>query len=294
MIFGVGYAVSEAVGEYGISEFFLLLAAVGAISSLIHRTSSWFWRIPLSALIVLACGIFGYAAFVEKDSKPWSHLQPLFERYELARYETSEAMFSPPPSANRLPVPPSFAYEKTEGAHRSTEPAKSAVVVDPPIKGFPSGGFSEEIQNITIQVGTNIVQVGVSDLEKSPMVLSDIGLVVSWKDNALHYSIALENGIKISDNQFIASPNMRWDSNSNANAFEVVNRNNVPVFQLVRKGEAHLAIYGSFPTADNRIWTITDKEHSYHPKFDLGEATESELKPIFKYPSWKYPGQYAN
>jgi hypothetical protein len=78
-----------------------------------------------------------------------------------------------------------------------------------------------------------------------------------------------------------------WDKNSSANAFEVINAHGVPVFQMIRRDDFHIEFNGIFPLPGGGFLVadsngISDRLEGYAPKV------------IFKYPSWKYPGQYAD
>jgi hypothetical protein len=66
-----------------------------------------------------------------------------------------------------------------------------------------------------------------------------------------------------------------WDRNFSNNAVEVVDVNHVPVFQMIRERSNIIRIAGLFIG-------------SRGSRIDARPA-----KALFKYPSWKYPGQYA-
>jgi len=96
--------------------------------------------------------------------------------------------------------------------------------------------------------------------------------------------------IEVKDNDFTVRL-LGFDRNSNANALEVINPKGEPIFQLIRKEPAHIAVNGIFPSPFGLILAGPDGM--------IAGATQSSLvafhlKPIFKYPAWKYPGEYAN
>ena len=108
----------------------------------------------------------------------------------------------------------------------------------------------------------------------------------------MHFTLWSGDGkppIEITNNDFVVrTPG--WDRNSSVNALEVVNSDNVPIFQMIRKNPSNITVNGIFPSPSglliiagpNGLSVYVDK---VPPDF--------VLRPIFKYPSWKYPGQYA-
>lgn len=99
----------------------------------------------------------------------------------------------------------------------------------------------------------------------------------------------IKNEFQIQDPQF--------DRNYNQTAFEVVMvaDGNKPVFQLIHKDDQSIEINGSFMSS-NAIAILTHDGTTYCPLpcADLDAMNKIALKPIFKYPSWKYLGQYAD
>jgi hypothetical protein len=84
--------------------------------------------------------------------------------------------------------------------------------------------------------------------------------------------------------------------NYNDAALEVADDNGVPLFQVIQEGPNQLRINGVFVLGSSsatgkiiRLWA-----------WGKNQATDSErpkdfvLKPIFKYPAWKYLGKYAD
>jgi hypothetical protein len=101
-----------------------------------------------------------------------------------------------------------------------------------------------------------------------------------------------ESPIEIKDNRFTVRP-VNWDLNSTATALEVVNQANNPVFQMVRRRTSVLIINGIFPLPDGGV-IIATPHGARAVKPPPQSPEEYKLKPIFKYPSWKYPGVYAD
>jgi len=51
---------------------------------------------------------------------------------------------------------------------------------------------------------------------------------------------------------------------------------------------------GYFKTSDRQLIIATDRGVTLNPIPAPVIPIEGSIKPIFKYPSWKYPGQFAN
>jgi hypothetical protein len=83
------------------------------------------------------------------------------------------------------------------------------------------------------------------------------------------------------------------ESNSNEHALEVVTSKGQPVFQLIQKSPTQIVINGIFPVDNGRRMTIAGPDGVIQNATDA-DLANFHLKPIFKYPAWKYPGQYAD
>jgi pimeloyl-ACP methyl ester carboxylesterase len=68
-----------------------------------------------------------------------------------------------------------------------------------------------------------------------------------------------------------------WDVNYASNAMEVVDANQAPVFQMIRDHPGVIRLNGT-----------------WYGKRGSVIASGRKLAPIFKYPYWKYPGQFAD
>lgn len=86
------------------------------------------------------------------------------------------------------------------------------------------------------------------------------------------------------------------DRNFTDKALEVVDQRGAPLLQMIFETDRQVRINGIFATPDGRsaiIITLTGNQ-----KVDSDQTEKNKiivpLKPIFKYPSWKYPGVYAD
>ena len=121
-------------------------------------------------------------------------------------------------------------------------------------------------------------------------------VTVTMKGDKLLFNFKVWGGegkppIEVKNNDFTVRVPMGWDRNSSANALEVVNANGAPVFQMIRKNATDIVVSGVFPTPSGFLLAgpegaITGAKPEQISNF--------HLKPLFKYPSWKYPGQYAD
>lgn len=91
--------------------------------------------------------------------------------------------------------------------------------------------------------------------------------------------------VELIRNQFVVRPPM-WDRNSNSSALGVVNEKGFPVLHVIYRTSSTIAINGVFWYPDG-VLLVTDTEAVTDP----APGERFSLKPIFKYPSWKFPGE---
>jgi hypothetical protein len=85
--------------------------------------------------------------------------------------------------------------------------------------------------------------------------------------------------VEVNKGDFVVRP-MDWDRNFSDNALEIVNERMQPVLQIIYKRNGLIQIQGIFRGRNGGMI------------FEAPELPEA-LPRIFKYPSWKYQGQYA-
>jgi hypothetical protein len=121
------------------------------------------------------------------------------------------------------------------------------------------------------------------------------------KNGKLLFTCALVGGdeshpfqVQITNNVFTVASGLVQKNYSNA-ALEVADDEGVPLLQVIQDGPNQLRINGVFLLGTSsqtgkpiRLWAW-DKYVETGPD----RPTNFTLKPIFKYPSWKYLGQYA-
>jgi len=135
----------------------------------------------------------------------------------------------------------------------------------------------------------------VAALEKSPnepFMLNNFSPVKVYVKNGTPYADVKVYGgsglppIEIKNNQLLNKP-PAWDFNSNEKALEIVNENYLPIYQFFYKSPSHIVVNGAFPFPGGLI-LANENGAVINPSFPV----TFKLKRIFKYPSWKYPGQF--
>jgi hypothetical protein len=124
-------------------------------------------------------------------------------------------------------------------------------------------------------------------------------LATLWvKGNTILVSVKVGGGggpsepvIEVKDNNFIVRDPF-FDRNSNESALEVVDSKGVPIFQLIQKTPTQIVLNGYFPLPGGGVMIAGPDGTVNQPTAQ--QTANFRLKPIFKYPAWKYPGQYAD
>jgi hypothetical protein len=179
-------------------------------------------------------------------------------------------------------------------------------IQQPPVEQ-PS--FPDKPDFVSLSIGGNPVQVSTSEMRNHRVVVfgpSDDNdkrfipfrtddlppIAFSLKNEQLLISTDLYQGesepaVKLRDNAILEVP-FGWDRNSNSSALEIVDGAGCPVFQFVRETPFQATLTGYFMGPSGKLM-FADKG------FEIGsKKLRCELKQIFKYPSWKYGGKYAD
>jgi hypothetical protein len=154
--------------------------------------------------------------------------------------------------------------------------------------GGPTVGFSEE------QLMAGPV---------SPMQIYGMDLFKVYLDGGrLYVDTTLYGGstfpaVQVRRNEISIEGGMSLDRNFTDKALEVVDRNLVPLLQIIYEADRKVVINGVFidPKGGKTAVIITPTNNQ---KVDIDPTGQKKvvvpLKRIFKYPSWKYPGVYAD
>lgn len=160
--------------------------------------------------------------------------------------------------------------------------------------------FTADAGKVSITLGKNKRVWDVSELKKKPkdpLLFPGKGkvkpLLIYIEDDNLFADCTVYGGeglpsISVKHNNPSNVP-PGWDFNINETALEVVNKEGAPVYQFIYKTKSHVVINGVFPTPSGPF--IVDEESIRRAS---ALPVKTHMKRIFKYPSWKYPGQYAD
>jgi hypothetical protein len=168
------------------------------------------------------------------------------------------------------------------------------------------GGFHEKAPtSLIVQCGSVGAEMDIETARRNPLACffamygtCPVRVIVSgdlilWSFKSWDAGLPIEvnaNEVKIGNDLV--------DRNFAQNAFEVVNKQGEPLFQMIRKNAGTIQINGIFPTGT--ISQKTGKQILMWVSDEAGIETSSiqpkewNLRPIFKYPSWKYPGVMAD
>ena len=131
--------------------------------------------------------------------------------------------------------------------------------------------------------GATPITVG---LDKDGRIL--LNCTISGGDEAHPFQIEIKNNVFTVASKFV-------QKNYNDKALEVADDDGVPLFQVIQESKNQLRINGIlvlYPDKEGkmvRLWAWDG-----HADINPEKPKDFLLKPIFKYPSWKYLGQYAD
>lgn len=157
--------------------------------------------------------------------------------------------------------------------------------------------FTEKFDLVDFTIGSNTLSVspktGIVDLSRLFKFSPTLPLKLYIEDNKPYVDAEIFvhqflPPVKLRHNELMNLP-PHWDRNSNKVAFEIVNEHQVPMYQLYYKTPTHIIINGIF-VSGNGVVVATDSGTILNPSLPV----TINIKPIFKYPSWKYRGEYAD
>lgn len=161
--------------------------------------------------------------------------------------------------------------------------------------------FREKVEEVvTFSLGERGMSssYSLSDLEKKPREPFELRGYKPFRmyveNGKLYVDVSVYGGanlppVEIEHNKFTRRMSSQWDINSNTKALEVVNEDHFPVFQLFYKTPSHIVVNGVFPFPGGLFLA---NESGVEMISTAMLPRKFSLKRIFKYPSWKYPGQY--
>jgi hypothetical protein len=214
------------------------------------------------------------------------------------------------------PVEPLSKPEELELGRPGPEkrPTKHSAPTSPQSHGYE--GFHERLpEQVTFSLGGGGVHVSVltDSLRKGdaiPIKMGDfIPIRGHFRGDILYCDVTLWGGpdeppVEIKNNEFVVRRS-DWDRNFSENAFEVVNDQGLPMLQVIRKTPSHWVVNGVFTSAAG-VLIATDKGTGFagnvrnitpeqrREQNQQIQETLSDLKPIFKYPSYRHQGEYID
>lgn len=167
--------------------------------------------------------------------------------------------------------------------------------------------FRDSGEKIQITFGNNAFIFSRSNLESGITLPADFGgnlpLRLYSEDNKIYADVTVSGGrdtpvIVLEKNVFTVRP-PNWDFNSSDKAFEVINQQRIPVFQLIFKTPSRIEINGVFPVEKGILFASNKGILLNNPVFEFPPMIREDkagydVNRIFKYPSWQHPGEYEN
>lgn len=183
--------------------------------------------------------------------------------------------------------------------HRVRDTKSQFQPADSQLKKLVFPTFSEDTKDVIFSLGEGGISSGYSrdalaETPREPFYFSGYRPVKLYiEGNQLYADVTIYGGsgfppIQILHNKLINKP-PDWDFNSNKMALEIVNDKGVPIYQFYYKTASHIVMNGIFPFPGGLI-LANESGTVMNPRL----PATFELKLIFKYPSWKYPGEYLN
>jgi hypothetical protein len=164
----------------------------------------------------------------------------------------------------------------------------------PPTPPESTDTFHEKFDNVYISVGGFTGGWPVPLLEKGQRVqviaFAGDAIEAYMECGKLYVDASLYNGlgaspIEVRHNDFAVLP-PNWDRNFNISAFEVVNEERFPIFQMIYEAPNRIHLNGLFFHRGG-LFFANGNEFTLNPKLPL----ELRYERLFKYPSWQHQGE---
>lgn len=157
--------------------------------------------------------------------------------------------------------------------------------------------FTEDVKECFFDFGGNTATISIDVLERQPkqfLSVNGISPVMYVKNHKFYVDVTVSNPdkllpVQIKEGNLTVTP-QNWDTNSNTNAFEVVDENLNVVFQIIYSKPSKISLFGVFPDPQiqGQLIFVSDKGI----KTDFSKPKDFSITRHFKYPSWKYPGRF--
>ena len=175
-----------------------------------------------------------------------------------------------------------------------TTPIVPTVTKPPKIPTFIDMSKTNPEQIIFVTLGSVNSGHSLSTLEKEKKTafqFNDMKIDMYVMGGRLYIDADVSDGfseyvVQIRGYSFLVNPE-NWDKNFDNNAFEVVNQDWKPVFQLILESQYNIIIYGIFPIPGGGVVWANEAGLFLNPS----QFETFNLDPIFKYPSSQFQGQ---
>jgi hypothetical protein len=205
------------------------------------------------------------------------------------------------PSPTNLPAPP-LTEAQIEAAVRKALPPS---IITPPFSqrepADPAAFGDAPTDDLFIVSGSNVMHARISEMKDKRVqpfqVGGDIPFSFYFKAGQFFVDATLFGGpgraaIEVRANK-ITMRNGLWDSNHTDKAMEVVTQDGTPVLQIIRRGLNRIEADAIVPMPEGGpVWLITPSGIRFAKPTDYS-LIHAALRPIFKYPSWKFMGVFA-
>jgi hypothetical protein len=161
----------------------------------------------------------------------------------------------------------------------------------------PVATFREKVETITIIAGGITIPRLIDELLDGvfvPFALPGISPLKVYRESETTFvDVTLYGGtttspLEIRRNEFVDRTPPGWDRNFSDAAIEVVNENGYPVFQLIYETPSCIRINGVLRNRRGEV-VLNREGVALNPRGPV-----RPLKPIFRYPSWKFRSVYAD
>jgi hypothetical protein len=279
-------------------EKFILPVLVGAVILIALSNPMRFdptQRVTGAGAIILAAFFVSHSIHKKADQ-----LKLVEPNKTDAQQESSAPKLSPPPAQqnSRGSNSPNTNITGNNNSVTNNITVNPSVAKTPP----PKLTFKDltDVVSFSLGEGGATFSTSIERLRKMPWAPFVVGanspnFSIFAEGNTLFVTASVGGGpfgttIEVRNNTF-AVRDPSFETNSSDHALEVINAAHQPIFQLIEKNPAHIIINGYFPVPNSA--PILAGPDGLTTGASERQAAEFHLKPIFKYPAWKYPGQYA-
>jgi len=162
-------------------------------------------------------------------------------------------------------------------------------------------GFREKVEEVSFSFGSGMTDTETVDRLRRevyrPFNFNGFHPVrLHMKKDVFLFGFTIWGGkgkppVEVKDNEFTVR-GLGYDRNSSANALEIINADGIPLFQMIRKTPTDVVVNGVFPIPSGGL--ILAGPEGLLTGAGPDQLADFHLPPIFKYPSWRYPGEYAD